>query len=351
MTRTGDAPRQQAHVGGMLAPLVRPTTPENLESKKHHTEDKPIFVETEKQRSNEHEKPAAGVEPTVKASETTEVAEPMNEEIEDSIPETKQETSKVEAKETKPVSLELAEVPESVAPVNLLNDRGDLVYSMDVNLTVEQATAGEDLPEDFFELSVDELRKRMKELRQHCAALNEAQLVTAEHRQAQKEQRRRNQLERYPVTVLRIQFIDRLVLQLPLPSEVLISQVMEEISVYLEGTPSCDDFHLFTSPPKVILEKTKSLLELGLTPSAVVYIGSNNNGEISCTVKSKFKQNLSSYLGAMREVARRIAPNSLLTGTSSMETSVESSIQAPPAKRSTTSAKSTNVPKWFKLKH
>ena len=48
---------------------------------------------------------------------------------------------------------------------------------------MEQAPAGEDLPENFFEPSVDELRKRLEELRQ-CAALDEATDMTEEHRQA-----------------------------------------------------------------------------------------------------------------------------------------------------------------------
>jgi hypothetical protein len=129
-------------------------------------------------------------------------------------------------------------------------------------------------------------------------------------------------LERYPVAVVRVQFTDRLVLQLPLPTQALVSHLMGEVSVYLEGSPNRPDFHLFTSPPKAFLEKKSSMLELGLTPKTVVYIGSNKGD--NCTVKNQYRQNLSSYLGAMREEARRIAPS---------------------AKRPSTSAKSTKIPK------
>ena len=47
------------------------------------------------------------------------------------IPEIKQEKQEIEAEKAKPLSLQLVKVPESVAKVNVLNERGDLVYSMD----------------------------------------------------------------------------------------------------------------------------------------------------------------------------------------------------------------------------
>ena len=52
--------------------------------------------------------------------------------IEDIIPEIKQEKQEIEGEKAKPLSLQLVKVPESVAKVNVLNERGDLVYSMDV---------------------------------------------------------------------------------------------------------------------------------------------------------------------------------------------------------------------------
>ena len=51
--------------------------------------------------------------------------------IEDIIPEIKQEKQEIEGEKAKPLSLQLVKVPESVAKVNVLNERGDLVYSMD----------------------------------------------------------------------------------------------------------------------------------------------------------------------------------------------------------------------------
>ena len=47
--------------------------------------------------------------------------------IEDIIPEIKQEKQEIEAEKAKPLSLQLVKVPESVAKVNVLNERGDLV--------------------------------------------------------------------------------------------------------------------------------------------------------------------------------------------------------------------------------
>ena len=53
-----------------------------------------------------------------------------------------------------------------------------------------------------------------------------APLVTSKLRQNQEEERRTQFLQKYPTTILRVQFADGLILQMPLPSQTHLSQVL-----------------------------------------------------------------------------------------------------------------------------
>ena len=196
--------------------------------------------------------------------------------------------------------------------------------------------------------------------------------MTAQLRKQQEEQRRQELLSKYPTTLLRIQFPDTFVLQMPLPAETLLSQVKSQILAYLEDSTNLQDIVLFTTPPKQILESDQnSLLELGLSvfiyllyilcefyvnyfinfiqPSSMVYI----SGRV---LKEEYRLNTSSYLGAVREASRRL----LITGSSSsshqeaaddvnMKEETRPKRQAQSVSDSANN-KPSNVPKWLKLK-
>jgi hypothetical protein len=55
--------------------------------------------------------------------------------------------------------------------------------------------------------------------------LNNAPLMTSQLRKQQEEERRQQLFAKYPTTLLRIQFPDSLILQLPLPTMSTISEV------------------------------------------------------------------------------------------------------------------------------
>ncbi|XP_073166773.1 tether containing UBX domain for GLUT4 isoform X4 [Lepidochelys kempii] len=74
----------------------------------------------------------------------------------------------------------------------------------------EPLSAGpQDLPDEFFEVTVDDVRKRLAQLQSERKRLEEAPLMTKSLREAQMKEK----LEHYPKVVLRVQFPDRHVLQ------------------------------------------------------------------------------------------------------------------------------------------
>uniref|UniRef100_A0A8C6JIT9 Uncharacterized protein n=1 Tax=Melopsittacus undulatus TaxID=13146 RepID=A0A8C6JIT9_MELUD len=88
-----------------------------------------------------------------------------------------------------------------------LVDREPLVCHLD--LLEPLPAAPEELPDEFFEVTVDDVRKRLAQLQSERKRLEEAPLMTKSLREAQLKEK----LERYPKVVLRVRFPDRYVLQ------------------------------------------------------------------------------------------------------------------------------------------
>uniref|UniRef100_A0A8C8XLZ8 ASPSCR1 tether for SLC2A4, UBX domain containing n=1 Tax=Panthera leo TaxID=9689 RepID=A0A8C8XLZ8_PANLE len=86
-------------------------------------------------------------------------------------------------------------------------DRDPVVCHPDLGELLQACPA--ELPDDFFEVTVDDVRRRLAQLRSERKRLEEAPLVTKAFREAQK----REKLERYPKVVLRVLFPDRYILQ------------------------------------------------------------------------------------------------------------------------------------------
>jgi len=83
----------------------------------------------------------------------------------------------------------------------------------------------------------------------------------------------RSLLERYPSTVLRIRFADGLNLQVTLPSRMILTDVKKVMASYLDESMAVQDFFLFTCPLRSVLASELSLVQLGLAPASVVYVG------------------------------------------------------------------------------
>ncbi|XP_058140905.1 tether containing UBX domain for GLUT4 isoform X2 [Dasypus novemcinctus] len=111
-----------------------------------------------------------------------------------------------------------------------------------------------ELPDEFFEVTVDDVRRRLAQLRSERKRLEEAPLVTRACREAQTKEK----LGRYPKVALRVLFPDRYVLQgFFRPSET-VGDLRDFVTSHL-----CDaelPFYLFVAPPKVVLSDSAQTL-------------------------------------------------------------------------------------------
>ncbi|NXM68210.1 ASPC1 protein, partial [Serilophus lunatus] len=157
-----------------------------------------------------------------------------------------------------------------------LVEREPLVYHLDL---LEQVPGGpEELPEEFFEVTVDDVRQRLAQLQSErqvpCAGretavkrLEEAPLMTKSLRESQLKEK----LERYPKA--KVRFPDRHVLQgLFHPSDT-VSILRDFVRSHLADAEM--PFYLFVAPPRIILkDDSLTLFEAKLFPTAVIHFGS-----------------------------------------------------------------------------
>lgn len=131
------------------------------------------------------------------------------------------------------------------------------------------ASSSEDLPDEFFEVTVDDVRKRLSQLKSERQRLTEMPLMTNALREAQKMEK----LERYPKVVLRVLFPDRFILQGFFHPEETIRALKDFVKSHLED--SSVPFYLFITPPRTLLnDESETFFQANLFPAAVVHFGS-----------------------------------------------------------------------------
>ncbi|XP_032834488.2 tether containing UBX domain for GLUT4 isoform X2 [Petromyzon marinus] len=134
------------------------------------------------------------------------------------------------------------------------------------------AATGDELPDEFFEVTVDDVRRRLEQLKRERIKMEEAPLTT----QALRESQELEKMKRYPQVVIRVQFPDRNILQgVFRPNEPVCALVELVRSCLEEPAPP---FYLYTAPPKRVLDaSTQTLFKANLFPTSLVHFG--------CTVK------------------------------------------------------------------
>ncbi|XP_067403226.1 tether containing UBX domain for GLUT4 isoform X2 [Emydura macquarii macquarii] len=130
----------------------------------------------------------------------------------------------------------------------------------------------QDLPDEFFEVTVDDVRKRLAQLQSERKRLEEAPLMTKSLREAQMKEK----LERYPKVVLRVQFPDRHVLQGFFRPNETVGILRDFVRSHL-ADPELP-FYLFIAPPRTILSnENETLFQTNLFPAAVIHFGSEEH--------------------------------------------------------------------------
>lgn len=99
-----------------------------------------------------------------------------------------------------------------------------------------------DLPDSFFELTVNDVKKLLRELQKEKTGIDEAPLMTAKLRELDESKKVLNILGQYKKTVIRVQFPDRLVLQGTFTPVETIGDVMAFVRGYLKDEKL--EFHL-----------------------------------------------------------------------------------------------------------
>ena len=136
-----------------------------------------------------------------------------------------------------PMEIEIQdEFPDPV--INVIGEREALIYSV-------ESTSGrnfDDIPDDFFEITIDDIKKLYRDLREKAKSMQEAPLITAQLREQNDNMKMSSKIELYKHTVIRIQFPDRVILQGIFEPTMTFADVKKFVSQFLMD-PSLE-FHL-----------------------------------------------------------------------------------------------------------
>uniref|UniRef100_A0A4X2KG60 ASPSCR1 tether for SLC2A4, UBX domain containing n=1 Tax=Vombatus ursinus TaxID=29139 RepID=A0A4X2KG60_VOMUR len=210
-----------------------------------------------------------------------------------------------------------------------------------------------ELPDEFFEITVDDVRRRLAQLKSERKRLEEAPLVTRSLREAQMKEK----LERYPKIALRILFPDRYILQGFFRPNETVGDLRDFVRSHL-GNPELS-FYLFLAPPKTILsDNTLTLFQANLFPAALVHFGSEEPTDFY--LEPQLLENTISPSSADVLVARCMSRGSatptvlptLEPELSEPEESAEVAVEPPEPVAGTAQPVRRNlgkVPKWLKL--
>jgi len=222
-------------------------------------------------------------------------------------------------------------------------DREMKVFNLDVIKRSESESSSMEVDDDFFDLTIDDLRSRMAELQRTASA--DAPLLTS----AMRERREEDKYANYHRTLIRIHFPNRMILQGLFRLRETVGAIYDFVASNLDNPKT--PFYLYVAPPRQDLkDKNLTMMKAGLAPAANVYIGSKN-GETQ--LSSKCLSNLVAE-GNLQSDLARLGRDSKTDCVAAKSEEMEEKDFSPPAKRPQTDAKGKatggaggKMPKWF----
>jgi len=223
----------------------------------------------------------------------------------------------------------------------------------------ESGSTTQDLDESFFKVTVDDLRKRLTDLKSSSNE-NEKMLMT-------KSLRQKKELERiscFPKVAIRFQFPDKTTIQGIFRPLETVSSLKEFLSSYL--LEDMNSYELFTTPPKYILkDKNETLYHAKLIPAAIIYVSSKRNADTALFLKPEHYNDVKTYDEAQQRLddtlrkasSDKNSPTTATTATTAQASGSSSSGQQNSTFRSNVTSTSNtsnkydnnkNAPKWFK---
>lgn len=146
-------------------------------------------------------------------------------------------------------------------------DRQAVIYNMDESTDKRRLETGE-LPEDFFEITVNDLKYMVSDLKR--IQKEESVLMTRQMREIEQDKR----AMRYSKVAIRICFKNRQTLQGLFRPKELVAALYKFVQESFTSDNSKEDldFYLYTSPPKIVVnEMKKTLFDSKLCPASFVY--------------------------------------------------------------------------------
>lgn len=163
--------------------------------------------------------------------------------------------------------------------IEFLGERNALVF----NQAEVQAFPKNELPDSFFNLTVEDAKILLRDAKRKREELEEAPLLIEAQRKLEQDKRILAQLNKYRRVVIRIQFPNQLVLQGWFKPVETVQAIKDFIKNYLED-PTCD-FTIYTAPPKHILRSEARLIDENLVPCAIIYYSGSSS--LAPSVKEK----------------------------------------------------------------
>ena len=173
-------------------------------------------------------------------------------------------------------------VPDSTQPEPVVVDEvvrpvgphGALVFPAEEAGVGSRVAPLQELGDEFFELSLEEVKGLQSQLRREVARLEEGGVLsTAAMRESEEAGRQLRLLHRYRAGVVRVQFPSRHTVQGEFPAHTTVAELLAWLGPLLgeDGSGGDRTATLYTAPPRTELPSTASLLELDLFPAALVH--------------------------------------------------------------------------------
>ncbi|CAG9793879.1 unnamed protein product [Diatraea saccharalis] len=195
----------------------------------------------------------------------------------------------------------------------------------------------DDLPDDFYELTIEEVRKLYHDLQKNRLELENTPLITTSKKEEIQKQTSQQRLESYKNVVVRIQFPDRIILQGVFMPTDKIQNVIEFIKTHLQ-TPE-RQFHIFTTPLKETLDPNMTLIEAKFVPCVLMHFKWTDEQGEDTYLKAEIYTKKTSSDAAGILASKYRAPN---------RRKLEDAAGSTKTNQTPSSSKSSKMPKWFK---
>ncbi|XP_050664406.1 tether containing UBX domain for GLUT4 [Leptidea sinapis] len=192
-----------------------------------------------------------------------------------------------------------------------------------------------DLPDDFYELSIEEVRKIYHELQQKRMEMENTPLMTTSKRAELNSELSQETLKTYKNVVVRVQFPDRMILQGVFTPSDTIQDIQNFVRTHLQDPDK--QFQIFSTPLKKSLDPKTTLLEAKFVPCVHMHFRWLEENSGSQYLKQEIYSRKTSSDAASILASKYRAPSRRKLDDNTGSSQATSS-----------SSKQSKVPKWFK---